>query len=111
MHFINKSSKTRFSKHYISCHFSTPVAGRGNVACYYGVAFALRYSCFFLFFVYIESICESLRDLVSFVQYKKRKKYHWRSVTFGTRNNTPPLVFFTFFKLYRLYEITQYITY
>ena len=30
------------------------------------------------------SICDVLRDLVSFVQIKKREKHTWRSVTFNT---------------------------
>ena len=30
------------------------------------------------------SICDVLRDLVSFVQIKKREKHPWRSVTFST---------------------------
>ena len=29
------------------------------------------------------SICGALRDLVPFVQFKKRKKHPWRSVTFS----------------------------
>ena len=28
-------------------------------------------------------ICDVLRDLVPFVQFKKREKYPWRSVTFS----------------------------
>ena len=28
-------------------------------------------------------ICDTLRDLVPFVQLKKRKKHPWRSVTFS----------------------------
>ena len=53
---------------------------------------------------------DALRDLVSFVQFKKRKKHPWRSVTFSKvvtfsnftkSNNTPPWVFYTFFKLYK----------
>ena len=31
----------------------------------------------------ILSMCDALRDLVPFVQFKKREKYPWRSVTFG----------------------------
>ena len=49
----------------------------------------------------------ALRDLVPFVQFKKRKKHPWRSVTFTVCNfnksNTPPWVFVTFFKLYKWY--------
>ena len=50
------------------------------------------YSCF----------SDALRDLVSFVQFKKREKHPWRSVTFSkvagflasnfTKSNTPPLL-------------------
>ena len=50
------------------------------------------------FFVY----CDALRDLVPFVQFKKREKYPLRSVTFSkacnfTKSNIPPWEFFTFF--------------
>ena len=38
-------------------------------------------------------VCGALRDLVPFVQFKKREKHPWRSVTFSTRSNTPPCVF------------------
>ena len=44
-------------------------------------------------------ICGALRDLVPFDQFKKREKHPW--------GNTPPLVFFTFFKLYKWYRIAQ----
>ena len=29
------------------------------------------------------SICDALRDLISFVQFKKREKHPWRSVNFS----------------------------
>ena len=29
------------------------------------------------------NICDALRDLVSFAQFKKREKHSWRSVTFS----------------------------
>ena len=56
-------------------------------------------------------IGDALRDLVPSVQFKKREKHPWRSVTFSkvakktllkkfAKSNTPPWVFFTFFKLY-----------
>ena len=48
-----------------------------------------------------ENICDALRDLVPFVLFKKRGNDQWRSVTFSTKSNTPPWVFFTFFKLYK----------
>ena len=41
--------------------------------------------------------CDAFRDLVPFVQFKKREK-------------TPPWVFFTFFKLYKSKQIAQRIT-
>ena len=31
----------------------------------------------------MSSICDTLRDLVPFVQFKKREKHPWRSVTFS----------------------------
>ena len=59
----------------------------------------------------------ALHDLVSFVQFKIRKKNSWKSFTFSkvtacyfTKSNTPPWVFFTFFKLYKWYQIAQRIT-
>ena len=58
-------------------------------------------------------ICGALRDLLLFVQFKKREKHPWRSVNFSnnfTKINTPPWVFFTFLKLYRWYQIVQNIT-
>ena len=48
----------------------------------------------------------ALRDLVPpFIQFKNLEKHPWRNVTFSnfTKSNTPPLVFFTFFKLYTWY--------
>ena len=47
-----------------------------------------------------------LRDLVPFVQFKKREQHAWRSASFSTvvgsacdftKSNTPPWVFFKFF--------------
>ena len=56
------------------------------------------------------NICDALRDLVPFVQFKKReKKNHGgvlllvklQTVTYNfAKSNTPPWVFFTFFELY-----------
>ena len=34
-------------------------------------------------FIFSEIICDALRDLVPFVQFKKREKHPWRSVTFS----------------------------
>ena len=47
--------------------------------------------------------CDALRDLVPFVQFKKREKHSWRSVTFSkacnfTKSNTPPLKFLKLYK-------------
>ena len=38
-------------------------------------------------------ICDALRDLAVFVQFKKREKHPWRSVT---KSSTPPWVFSRF---------------
>ena len=35
-------------------------------------------------------VCDPLCDLVPFVQFKKDEKHPWKSVTFSTKNNTPP---------------------
>ena len=54
-----------------------------------------------------------LHNFVPFVQIKKREKHPWRSLLLAcnfTKSNTPPWVFFTFFKLYRWYKIAQRIT-
>ena len=40
----------------------------------------------------------ALRDLVPCAQFKKREKHLWKSLTFSTKSNTPPWMFFTFFK-------------
>ena len=59
-------------------------------------------------------ICGALRDLVQFVQFKKREKHLWKSANFSkvagqtynfTKINTPPWVLFRFFKLYKWYQI------
>ena len=51
-------------------------------------------------------VCDAMRDLVLFVQFKNREKHPWRSVTFSkgcrlkafifTKSNILPRVFFTF---------------
>ena len=60
------------------------------------------------------TISDVLHDLVAFLQFKKPEKHQWRSVTFSTCNftksNTPPWVFFTFFKLRKRYHIAKSIT-
>ena len=53
----------------------------------------LKMSVFPGFFVLLESfivhyrsvseICDTLRDLIPFLQFKKREKHPWRSVTFS----------------------------
>ena len=53
-------------------------------------------------------IYDALHDLVPLVYIKKREKFPWRGVKFSkvtedynsTKINTPPYVFFSFFKLY-----------
>ena len=56
----------------------------------------------------------ALRDLVAFVQFKKREKHPRRSVNFSkvegcnfTKINTPPWVFFAFFKLHKCYQTSN----
>ena len=57
-------------------------------------------------------ICDALRNSVPFLQFKKRENHPWKSVTFNfIKSNTPPWVFFTFFKLSKWYQIAQNITY
>ena len=73
-------------------------------------------------FHHCEFIWDVLRDLVPSVQFKKREKHPWRSVTFSplvkleaaynfTKSNTPPWLFFTLFKLYKWYQTAQSIRY
>ena len=52
----------------------------------------------------------ALLSLVTFIKFKKREKHPRRSVTFS-KNNTPLQVFFTFFKLYKWYQIAQSVAY
>ena len=54
----------------------------------------------------VANIRDALRDLVPFVQIKKREKHPWRSGIFGeasackfTKSNSPPWVFFTFLEM------------
>ena len=62
---------------------------------------------------------DTLQQLVLFVQFKKREKHPLRNVTFRkvpdfrsfTKSNTPPWVYFKFFKSYVWYQIAQSITY
>ena len=49
-----------------------------------------------------------MRDLVPFAQFEKREKRPWRSVTFS-KINFSPWVFFTFFKLYKWYQISHLV--
>ena len=60
-----------------------------------------------------ERTCGALSDLVLFVQFRKREKHPWRSVTLSivagmqtlacdyTKINTPRRVFSTFLRLYK----------
>ena len=54
--------------------------------------------------------CDVLRDLVPFVQFKKREKHLWRSVNFGLLKVTLLHGCFSHLKLYRWYQIAQNIT-
>ena len=61
------------------------------------------------------NICDALRYLVPFAQFKKRKKHPWRSDTFNkvaiTKSITPPWVLSTFLKLYKWYQIAQCVSF
>ena len=60
------------------------------------------------------TVGDALRDLVSFVKFKKREKYPWWIVasTYNfTRSNTPSCVFFTFLKLYKWFQIDEIASY
>ena len=52
--------------------------------------------------------CDALRDLAQLIQSKKREKDPWRNVIFS-KSNTLPWVLFTFFRLYKWYQIAQSI--
>ena len=68
----------------------------------------------------MDSICDVLRDLVPFEQFKNVKNTHGevllsvklqaKTCNF-TKSNTPPWVFFMFFRLYKWYQIAQRISY
>ena len=67
-------------------------------------------------FLKASTICDALRDLVPFVQFKKNvKNTHGRVLILAklqaSKINTPPWVLFTFFKLYKWYQIAQRTTY
>ena len=53
--------------------------------------------------------CDALQNLVPFIQFNKRETHPWRSVTFA-KVNTPPWMFFMFFKLDKWYQIGQLIS-
>ena len=63
----------------------------------------------------LQIICDALHDLVPFEQFTKCEKHPWSSVTFikfaGCKSNTPTWVFFTFFKLYKWYQIVQRVSF
>ena len=60
-------------------------------------------------------ICDALRDLLSFEQFKKREKHPRRSIPFSevaaAAFDFPPWVFFMFFKLYKWYQIVQSVSF
>ena len=48
--------------------------------------------------------CDTLGDLVPFLQFQKSKNQAWRSVN-STKCDTPPWVFYMFFSLYKHHQI------
>ena len=72
---------------------------------HFSLATQLFYQCNLMF------ICDALSNLLQFVQFKKREEHpcsNANSCNF-TKINTPPWVFFTFFKLCRWHQIAQRI--
>ena len=73
--------------------------------------------CFFTNLLESCLICDALHNFEPCAQFTKREKHPWRRVSLKpeacnfTKNNTPPWVFFTFFKLYEWYQIAQSTTY
>ena len=59
------------------------------------------------------NISDALRDLLPFVQFKKRELFlvKLKGACNFTKSNTPPCVSFTFFKLYQWYKIAQSLIY
>ena len=66
------------------------------------------------------TVCDVLRDLIPFVQFKKRENTHGGALLLVklhaevcnfTKSNTPPWVFFKFLKLYKWYQIEQHHIY
>ena len=58
-----------------------------------------------------EDTYDALRDLIPFVQFKKRKKHPWRSVTFQPATLLKTILLHGRFKLYKWYQIAQHTTY
>ena len=52
---------------------------------------------------------DALRDLVPFVQFEKRKKHPWKSVTFITDSSTSSWVLLTFLKLCKSAHTTDFV--
>ena len=104
---------------YASRNFTTYTILRNyckNVTSIPSLTWTLALHCYLLFFLGWKEMWDALRDLVPFVQFKKRENYLWRRATFSkswnvTKSNTPPWEFFAFFKLYKWYHIAQSITY
>ena len=51
------------------------------------------------------SICDALRDFVPFVQFKKREKQPWRSVTFRLQPATLPKVTLLHWRFSRFFKL------
>ena len=63
--------------------------------------------------MFLKDNCGALRDLLPFLQFKKREKHPWRSVNSAcnfAKINTTPGVFFTFSKLCKWFKIAQHTT-
>ena len=59
-------------------------------------------------------ICDTLRDLVPFVQFQKREKHPWRNVTFSKVSGLKVTLIhgvFRVLKLYKWYQTAQRISF
>ena len=68
---------------------------------------------------FFSNVIDAFWDLVPFLQFKKRERLSWRILLLVksqvlvynfTKSETPPWVFFTFFKLYKWYQMTQRVS-
>ena len=81
---------------HITISFASFLLSRFCTRFFYIMSEFVVFPIFSLYYFHGMDIFFLLRDLVPFVQFKKREKHPWMSFTF-----TSPWVFFTFCKLYK----------